>query len=49
MGITDNSNIYGAAIKIKIAENSSSSRIRLLDDFNFHFPEIDLPSPTETS
>lgn len=49
MGIIDNLNISCEAIKIKIVENSSPSRITHLDDFNVHFPEIDLPTPRETS
>ena len=49
MGIIDNFNVSSGAIKIKIVENSSPSRITHLDDVNVHFPEIDLPTPTETS
>lgn len=49
MGIIDNLNVSSGAIKIKIDENSCPSRITHLDDFNVHFPEIDLPTPRETS
>ena len=49
IGSVDNFYISSGTIKIKITENSSPILITHLDDFEMHFPDIDLSPPTDAS
>ena len=48
MGRIDSFYMPGESIKIKVHENSTLLPIIHVDDFEYHFPGVDL-SPTSTS
>ena len=48
IGSINNFYISSVTIKIKVTKNSRPITITHLDDFNIHFPDIDLSLPTDT-